>query len=65
MSNTRLIVPYFQRAKWDQDNETIRQGRLSAARTLFEVRQLKVYDATRNQLKEMGLVNGGVKDGGA
>ncbi len=52
---TRLIVPFFEREKWDVEKEAKRQGRLTAARMMFEAQQEKIHNATPAELREMGM----------
>ena len=63
MSNTRLIVPFFERDKWDLEQEAKRQGRLTAACMMFEAQLEKIYNATPVELREMGLSHNEARHG--
>ncbi len=61
----RLIVPFFKREEWDEAIEAKRQADEFMKDTLDDIRQEKLYNATREELKDRGLIQGHRSDADA
>ena len=57
-NRARLIVPFFKREEWDEAIEAKRQAVLVTKALLHDIWQEKLYNATREELKDLGLIQG-------
>ena len=57
-NRARLIVPFFKRKEWDEAIEAKRQADKLMRDTLDDIRQEKLHNATREELKDLGLIQG-------
>ncbi len=64
-NRARLIVPFFKRKEWDEAIEAKRQADKFMRDTLDDIRQEKLYNATREELKDLGLIQGHRSDADA